>query len=379
MKKILFIGHESDLNGASKSLLNIISELESSNRIYVLTSFSNGDFYEELKKHNVTILVYPFFRWSIKKHYSTLFARNEINWIKRKLIWNLKESKINERTASIVSDIVKKEGIEIIHSNTGVINIGAMIKNKVGSSVKHIWHIREFGDLDFDMYPLVGQRKYIEYMNKNTDKFICISDAVYNHYSDLSKEKKIVIYNGIDKSNKILEHKSHDGINFLISGRISETKGQKDAVEACIILLEKGYTNFKLYIAGAGKIYFDIPEKYKDYFVLLGNVSNMPQLRKDMDIELVCSRAEAFGRVTAEAMMGGIPVIGSNTGGTPELIVDGKTGFLYEYCNKNDLAKKMLYFLRNPSEISKMGSEAQKYAMEKFTIERCVSEIYSCY
>lgn len=48
-------------------------------------------------------------------------------------------------------------------------------------------------------------------------------------------------------------------------------------------------------------------------------------MRKKIDVELVCSRSEAFGRVTIESMMSSNPVIGANTGGTKELIIEGLT------------------------------------------------------
>lgn len=379
MRKILFIGHERDLNGASKSLLNIISQLEEQDQIYVLTAYNDGPFYEELKNHKVQILVYPYYRWSITKNVSRFAVKSELLWLKHKLLWKLKEDRINEKTADAIAEFIKKEGIQIIHSNTSVINIGAMLKNRLGADVKHIWHIREFGDADFGMYPIINRKSFFSYMNANADVFICISKKIYQHYSDISKEKKVVVYNGIDKTNYITAHEAHTGVNFLISGRISETKGQREAVQACEALLKAGYQTFKLYLAGSGDLYFPVPEQYKEYIVLLGQVKDMPALRKRMDVELVCSKAEAFGRVTAEAMMAGLPVIGSNTGGTPELIIDGKTGFLYEYGDQESLAEKMKFFLDDTSQITKMGAEAQKYALEHFTIERCVDELCRYY
>lgn len=379
MKKVLFIGHESDLNGASISLLNIISVLENDYKIYVLTSYKEGAFYDELKKHKVKILVYPFYRWLVKKHYSRFAIKNEIIWIEKKLKWKFKESGVNEATAATIAKIIMIEGIDVIHSNTGVINIGAMIKSKVSSNVKHIWHLREFGNDDFDMYPLVSQIKYHSFMNANADTFICISKAIEKHYSWISADKKAIVYNGIDKENYIKSHTEHSGVNFLISGRLSETKGQREAVEACLKLVNDGFTDFVLNIAGAGRIYFEVPKECEKNIVFLGQVSDMPGLRENMDVELVCSKAEAFGRVTAEAMMSGLPVIGSNTGGTPELIKNGRTGFLYQYGNTADLAEKMKFFLQDKSKIKVMADEAQQYALEHFTIERCVAEIIGYY
>ena len=183
------------------------------------------------------ILVYPYYRWVVRRHCSRFAVKSEAIWLKRCFDWKCKESKVNESTAEIVSGIIKKKGISVIHTNTSVVNIGAMIKQRLGEEVKHIWHIREFGDADFDMYPLVGRKLFFEYMNANADTFICISKSIEKHYSGLLKDKKVVVYNGIDKTNSIVELEDHSGVNFLISGRISETKGQKEAVQACIKLL----------------------------------------------------------------------------------------------------------------------------------------------
>lgn len=67
----------------------------------------------------------------------------------------------------------------------------------------------------------------------------------------------------------------------------------------------------------------------------------MPEIRKNVDIEIVSSKQEAFGKITVEAMMGQIPVIGSNSGGTKELIKHNQNGLLFESGNADDLAKKI--------------------------------------
>lgn len=368
---ILLIGHESDLNGASKSLINIADVLEKKHSVYVLTAFNSGAFYNELKKHNVKIIYYPFFRWCVAR-------TTKKNWVKRVVKWNFYEKFVNELSACRIARIVKKNGIEIIHTNSSVVNIGALIKKYTG--VKHIWHIREFGDLDFQMYPLLKKRRFYRFMNRYTDYFICISKAISEHYDHLSNEKKRIIYNGIDADYHIQrEIGQHSCVNFLIAGRISRAKGQIYAVKACKRLVDSGVTDFHLYIAGAGHLDTELKGRVKNHITLLGLVENINEIRKGMDVELVCSEAEAFGRVTAEAMMGGIPVIGSNTGGTVELIKDGETGFLYEHKNVEDLAGKMQFMIENGQARNDMGEKARKYAEKNFTIDRCVSEIVKLY
>lgn len=369
---ILFIAHERELNGATRSLLNILSEIQDKHKVYVLTSFKEGPFYDELKNYNVTVVRASFYWWCDVKATS-------LGWIRKVLKYTIYQRYVNIFTALKLANYVRENNIGIIHSNTSVVNVGALISKYTG--IKHVWHIREFADMDFNIYPLVRKKTYYKCMNANTSRFICISKAVANHYYELDLDKKEIVYNGIDSSNFIdlSEKNEQENLNILIAGRVSPPKGQKEAVFACLKLFEEGYHNFKLYIAGSGKPYFKIPEEIKHNVVFMGQVENMPNIRKNMDFELVCSKAEAFGRVTAEAMMGGLPVIGSNTGGTPELIIDGETGFLYNYGDIESLYEKMRIFFDDRMKAKLMGKKAQKYACEKFTINRCVKEILSVY
>lgn len=375
MKRILFIAHEPFLNGASKSLINIINELKkrSGYKIYVLTAFNKGEFYTELKKCEINIIYSPFYICFYKKNDSL------INRVKMLCKWYLRDLYRNTVTAKKVAKYIKDEKIDIIHTNTSVLDIGARI-NKY-AQIKHVMHLREFGDLDFNLRTLYKKSKYEKLILNNTDKFICISRAIFNHYSYIPKNKKIVVYNGVDKEN-ILERNYANfeyPLKLLIVGRNIEAKGIALAVEA-ISKLSVTYKNkILLYIAGLESKDLQLSENVKDMVKPLGYCSNMSDIRKTINLELVCSRAEAFGRVTVEAMLGGIPVIGNSTGGTLELINDGENGFLFKENSVDDLVDKIKLFLDNNILIEKIGKQAQKYAMGMFLIDKCVSNLCNLY
>lgn len=370
---ILYIGHENQLNGASKSMLNLIDSFSNNNNIYVLTCFREGPFLDELKKRNVEIVYSKFYRCIVEK-------KSSRNWFKKKLLWFLHDQFVNFISAVKLTKYVQEKKIDIIHSNTSVINLGETISKL--SKIPHVQHIREFGDLDFHMYPLYSKALLSRYMNNYCDYFICISKAIYNYYSYLDPKKKRLIYNGVDKSNLIKKNyikKNNDIVHFLITGRISEAKGQDIAIDACQILLDRGLNNFELNIAGNGILEENHSTEVLKKVHLLGFQKDMSIIRKNNDVELICSRAEAFGRVTAEAMMSGLPVIGSNSGGTPELIINGRNGFLFDPGNINDLADKMEFFIKHQEMIKSIGKEAQKYASEHFSIELCAQKIFDLY
>jgi hypothetical protein len=81
----------------------------------------------------------------------------------------------------------------------------------------------------------------------------------------------------------------------------------------------------------------------------------------------MCSRLEAFGRVTVEAMLCKKPVIGANTGGTLDIVKDGKNGLLYQFGNVSDLKKKIIDLSQNKSKLSILGNNAYEFALKNFT------------
>lgn len=88
------------------------------------------------------------------------------------------------------------------------------------------------------------------------------------------------------------------------------------------------------------------------------------------DIVLVCSRMEAFGRVTLEAMLLKKPVIGTNTGGTVEQVTEGFNGLLYTPGDCHQLAEKIGYLIEHREKIKEFGENGYKFVKENFTKEK---------
>lgn len=84
------------------------------------------------------------------------------------------------------------------------------------------------------------------------------------------------------------------------------------------------------------------------------------------------SLSEGLGRVLIEAMATGTPVIGSNVGGIPQLIEEGRNGFLIAPGDASALAERLRFFLSRPEEARAMGERARAYARELFSTEAYV-------
>ena len=250
-----------------------------------------------------------------------------------------------------------------------------------------IWHIREF--LEEDQKLCIWQKwSGIRLMNK-ANYVVTISNSLFKKYKPLINPKKLrMIPNGIDPSSFLCrEHEIFelDPYRFAIVGNLSEGKGQEELIRACIKLHEEGIDCFKLTVAGNDKT--EYAEKLKAMveqnkirnIEFVGVVSNPEKLFQSVDITFMCSKSEAFGCVTVEAMMAGSLVIGARCAGTLDIIEDGVSGLLYLPGNTEELADKIKYCISHPDEARKVAKHGQNVALEEFTAEKNAEEINAQY
>ena len=371
---ILYVAHERNLGGASKSLVTMVSDMERrGHTVTVVVPFRSGQVFRALKEQGIFVKKIFFGWWMMPKAWNPL-----LKFLFRVLY--LTEPVAARRIASLA----RKRQAKLIHSNSSAIDVGARAAKMCG--LPHVWHFREFGDLDYRLIYLLGKRESARRAINVPGKIVFISKCLRQYYEqEIPDAHSTVIYNGI--SEKLFCEKYPDGradrigcgtVTFLIAGNFHEGKHQELAIEACRILCEQGFSGVRLTVAGAAsalKSSKAFEERLKAEALKLpegtvtftGYVSDMTALRKQTDVELVCSGMEAFGRVTAEAMLSSNPVIGADSGATPELIVHGKNGFLFESGSAEALADRMRYFLEHPQEIARMGVEAYRGAKECFT------------
>ena len=375
---ILFIAHESRLGGANLSLLGIIDELAGKHNISVVVPIKNGFVVEELKKRHIPVYYRHSFWWMLAP------ATTSGKTFLKKTVYKVLCLN-NYLCALSLIGVVKKQKIDIIHTNSSVMNTGGILSHMTG--VPHVWHIREFALKGLGFFPVWNYRKLCSFIDSHSDKAVTISRAIAEEFQDKISPKKLkVVYNGVSEENVQHKSDSKEGggtVEYLISGRNNPEKGLDEALRAVGLLVKEGYRNLHLSMAGtepADNLEQLIEEYHiRDYVSYLGMVKDMPALRRKMDIELVCSVCEGFGRVTVEAMMSSNPVIGADTGGTPELIRDGENGYLYNRGNIEDLAQKMKIFLDHPEQIRTLGDNGFAWSTKMFTQKRNAEGIEAVY
>ncbi|TAK11404.1 MAG: glycosyltransferase family 1 protein [Anaerolineae bacterium] len=173
---------------------------------------------------------------------------------------------------------------------------------------------------------------------------------------------------------------------FLALGRLVRDKGFDVALDA-FARLRKRHPAARLLVAGEG-IEAEVLKKQAQTLVLdttvefLGRVlpEQILTLLERATAVLVPSRwEEPFGLVALEAMQAGRPVIASEVGGLPEIVLAGETGLLVPKENPEALAEAMNQLLENPEKAHAMGEAGRQRAREEFDHGRMVNEYETLY
>jgi glycosyltransferase involved in cell wall biosynthesis len=101
----------------------------------------------------------------------------------------------------------------------------------------------------------------------------------------------------------------------------------------------------------------------------------LDKLYRQATLFVLPTRAEAFGHAFAEAMAYRLPCIGSNTGGVPEVIDDGRTGYLVPVGDHHAVATRIMDMLARPDRMREMGDAGRQKVEERFTWDRVVDRM----
>lgn len=364
-KKILFIFHQRDFEGgASKSLISIIEKLKR-DQIYEIIALVPKKGEISVYLQNLNIETYSLdYKWSMVSN----------NW--KRFIKKIGYPILNKLFFYRIYKKLKNKEIDLIYTNTSVIEIGFYLTNKLGC--KHIFHVREFGKEDHSLEYLYSTNYRIKLLESSTTKVVTISKALKKKYEVMLRKKIVLIYNGVEDNFIEKKYISNSKVNFILVGNINKGKNQLEALKAGKKLLERGITNFKISFVGPeNTVYKKDLENYikknqlekNIVFYGLKSSQDIKKMINESDVGLMLSLNEAFGRVTIEYMLGGLPVIASNTGANPELIEDEINGYLYEIGNIEELAYKMEKFIKDFNKIEKIGQKAREIAKKNYTAE----------
>ena len=172
-------------------------------------------------------------------------------------------------------------------------------------------------------------------------------------------------------------------------GAIRRENGQFEVLEAVRMVL-RHFTNIRLVIAGEassgegrqllGLLKQRAREYHMDEVVIFMTPSaNLPGLLSAFDIFVMPALGQNFAVHLAEAMLTGIACIGTDTGGTPELLENGKAGLLVPSGSADGLSRAITTLMENPDLRKILGRRARESSRERFDLDRVMQQVEEFY
>ncbi|MBU8771335.1 N-acetyl-alpha-D-glucosaminyl L-malate synthase BshA [Cytobacillus oceanisediminis] len=295
--------------------------------------------------------------------------------------------------ASKMAEVIKREGLDLLHVHYAIPHAVCAIlaKQMSGTDIKIVTtlHGTDITVLGYDPSLTDAIRFGIE----KSDGVTAVSNALISQTYDLIKPDKSIraVYNFIDeriyKKTDSAYLKEEYGIkpDEKVIIHVSNFRGVKrvpDVVKAFAKITEE--VPSKLLLVGDGpemtvicRLVNDL--QLKDKVLFLGKQDNLEELYSISDLMLLLSEKESFGLVALEAMACGVPCIGTNTGGIPEVISDGETGYICTLGDITDISKKAIKLLNDEPLLERFASQSISLAKGRFSASQIVIQYEEFY
>lgn len=382
MKKVIYVLNSTYLlGGASKSFLLLLNGIAQCGMHPIVIVPDRNGLYSVLVQMGIEVIDITY-RNNTYPHYNSLkdillflprlFARRLVNWnAVRKLYAQFSNSEIS-----------------LVHTNVSVIDIGFRLAQRL--HVPHVYHIREYGDLDFhEIYYPTSVAFHAMWCKSSYS--ICITKHIQSHHGLTGDSKSVVIYNGIDVPPVDIDSLLKEDY-FLFAGRIDESKGVHVLLEAYANYLQHSSLQRRLVIAGDPDkmAYLKKLQRFiKEYQIenkvkFLGGRKDIYELMQHAIAIVIPSRFEGFGRCMAEAMMNGCLVVAHNTAGLKEqfdngVLVTGREIGL-RYMTTSELSERLIQIdSMTNKDMKQYMADAYQTAYSLYTSQINVQSVYRFY
>lgn len=327
-----------------------------------------------LKNEDFDLTLFTQVNSTILQHQKDVFNQVEIIQKRRKYF--------DFKTARIIAKHLKKKEINVVFAvDNKDLDVLAWTKRlfykdlkiiyqqhmQIGINKKDYLHTSRYKSIDTWISPL---------------PFLKVEIGLRTHFP-LNRVEVVPI--GINTSKfleqKYTKHEAREKLGIAtdlpllgIIGRISEKKGQRFIVEALQTLKNNG-SHAELLIFGSATVNDETDKNYdqelRDFVVEngLSKIVHFIEFQEDVhqfynaiDVFVLASHSETYGMVTIEAMLSGIPVIATNSGGTPEILANGKLGHLYPFEDQDKFIKELKLVLNEMEMTREMTRNAKEHA-----------------
>jgi L-malate glycosyltransferase len=397
--KILFISESSQLNGTAADLLRLVLGIkELGHECAVMLPDAKGPMQKKLKAAEIQMFTEQKYGLSIYPRCINPFKR-------RKRLEKLQNRDLLLSYVGYVLDCFKPD---IVHTNVGPMDFAAEVCRLRG--IPHVWHLREYQDLDFKMKFYPSPEKFSEMIHGDWNRCIAITADIFSHFNLRLCDR--VIYDGVfdegefvsdgQKLIKPAENTAGEAEEkyFLYTARIEKSKGFDILARAFRKFIAEN-EGWKLVVAGRPCGFYAFRWKLfchrtlpKGSVKFLGQSDRVAELMRGAAATVVPSRFEAFGFTAAEAMLQGCTVIGRDTAGTKEQFDNGlrqtgrEIGLRFgadTAMKKSKLAEELAEKLSDVAkglgdkELDALHAAARKVVVDNYGARRCARQVEEFY
>ncbi|MBX9677906.1 MAG: glycosyltransferase [Gemmataceae bacterium] len=279
-----------------------------------------------------------------------------------------------------VGRLLRSLEADILHTHDDGPLVYGSLGGRLGRVGRHV-HTHHHG-----LLPNVSRRqqRLAGWAARLTYAFVCVSeDSARQMTAGGVPVRKIrTLHNGID-----LDRFSFQGSNpagpVVTVARLSPEKAIENLLRAAAIVVASD-RSFRLEIAGDGQCREDLHRltrelKLEDHVTFLGEIRDVPALLARASLFVLPSRTEGISLTLLEAMARGLPVVTTRVGGNPEVVDDGKTGFLVPSQDPAELAVAILRMRADPAESQAMGRLGRHRVETHFDVRRMIRDYEELY
>ena len=295
--------------------------------------------------------------------------------------------------ASKMADVIKEEKLDVLHVHYAIPHAvcAVLARDMCGENISVVTtlHGTDISVLGEDS----TLQQAIKYGIDRSDIVTTVSDSLkLETYERIDTTKPIeTIYNFVDEEvfyqmdgSKLKQQfgiREDERVLIHVSN-FRKLKNIPDIIEAFMKVREA--MPAKLLLVGDGPEKQRVMEKvkampYKQDVLFLGKQENIAELFSISDLKLLLSEKESFGLVLLEAMACGVPGIGTNIGGIPEVIEHGKNGYLVELGDVDAVAQYAIELLGDDEKLAQFRVNALEAVQTKFNSETIIKQYEKLY
>lgn len=400
---VMFICHSGEVYGSQESLRLLVKHLPSALYAAHISFARTGPLQAQLAAECPHVQQHRHARLQWIKHdYRTPWQR----------LWDVVGllAALPGRTWDLARQL-RGHGIGLVHTNSVVSLEGALAAKLLG--LPHVWHIREmFARPQPKLHCVLGAWLTRWAVLALSARVVCVSEAIAAQFPEVHRRRGqvVVLYNAIETlaaqapppplaSTATLSPNDTVPVCIGYAGRLSEGKRFQDLIEAVARLRQYLPADVwpRVHVEVAGTFVDDrYPAKVdalllknglKEKFRFLGHVRPLTSCFLRWQVLVLPSWHEPFGRVLVEAMACGLPCVGADSGGIPEIILPpghpqnawGKVGCLFPPGDIEALAQLLARLLQTPDYRREIGLAGGRMVAQRFTIEVQIQRLTAHY